>query len=67
MRSSDQKTAGIMFGAAVQDSSAQNPALIFHRYARTYFLSQVRAGFGWKNVELAQSKAERMTARQWRL
>src|SRR3954463_15016567 len=49
----------------VSAKSSQETKLVFHRYGRTYFLSQVWQGLGEDTgLQLVQSKAERVIAHQ---
>jgi hypothetical protein len=56
-----------MFGCPgrTQAGSHEKTHLVFSRYGRTYFLSEVWQGLGSDvGLVLGQSKAERMTARE---
>jgi len=66
LRNSEAKNATIMFRSmAVSATSPQTTKLIFHRYGRTYFLSEIWQGLGQSDGRrLVPSKAERVVARQ---
>jgi hypothetical protein len=56
----------VMFGSSrAQAKSTPETKLVFHRYADTYFLSQVWQGEGSENgLQLMKSKAERVIEHQ---
>ena len=69
MRNLDYNSGATLFNSSrVQAKSSENsqqPKLVFHRYGKTYFLSQVWAGYGEPSgLQLIQSKAERTIALQ---
>jgi hypothetical protein len=68
MRDLNYKSAGAAFSAnqveARRSVSSETPTLVFHRYGKTYFLSQLWQGFGEPGAQLQQSKAERTIAHQ---
>jgi hypothetical protein len=66
MRNLDAKGGSVAFHPhSVSAKSSQETKLVFHRYGRTYFLSQVWQGLGEDTgLQLVQSKAERVIAHQ---
>lgn len=69
MRNLDYKSGATMFNShpvqAKWSENSQPPKLVFHRYGKTYFLSQVWQGYGeTAGLQLMQSKAEQSIAHQ---
>jgi hypothetical protein len=66
MKNSNRKVRSVNFlSNGVRAKSIQSSKLVFHRYGRTYFLSQVWQGLGQNDgLQLVQSKEERTIAHQ---
>lgn len=69
MRNLDYKSGATMFVSnnvqAKPSGNSEQAKLVFHRYGKTYFLSQVWSGYGETGgLQLVQSKAERTIVHQ---